>query len=233
MAFITADRVRETSTTTGTAAFALAGAVGNYQSFSVVGSGNTTPYFALSQAANEWESGIGTFTSGTLSRSTVLSSSTGSKVSFSAGTKDIFVAPPAALVPLVNADNTFTGAQSMPAPSADAHAARRQDVGWEKIAGPVSLAGATSCAVTIPSWAKHIQILAGPMNGPAGVTQDIWLQMMVGGAWINSGTGKYYETGIYQMSTSGLLSQGLTDRNGVGCFVTRFDGIRIAWVARR
>jgi len=98
MALVLADRVRETTTTTGTGTITLAGAVTGYQSFSVVGNGNTTYYTIAGQGTAEWEVGIGTYTSSgtTLARTTVLASSnSGSLVSFSAGTKDVFVTYPA------------------------------------------------------------------------------------------------------------------------------------------
>lgn len=97
MAFVVKDRVKETTTTTGTGTVTLAGASTGYQSFSAIGNGNTTYYTIAGQTGSEWEVGIGTYTSSgtTLSRDTVLASSTGSKVSFSAGTKDVFVTYPA------------------------------------------------------------------------------------------------------------------------------------------
>lgn len=98
MALVVADRVKETSTTTGTGTFTLAGAVSGFQSFSVIGNGNTTYYTISGQSGSEWEVGIGTYTSAgtTLSRDTVLASSnSGSLVNFSAGTKDVFVTYPA------------------------------------------------------------------------------------------------------------------------------------------
>lgn len=94
MPFIVRDRVKETSTTTGTGTITLAGASTGFQSFSAVGNGNTTFYCIAAQTGTEWEVGIGTYTSSgtTLSRDTVLSSSnSGSLVNFSAGTKDVFV----------------------------------------------------------------------------------------------------------------------------------------------
>lgn len=97
MPLVVKDRVRETSTTTGTGTFTLAGAVTGFQSFAAIGNGNTTFYTIALQGGSEWEVGIGTYTSSgtTLSRDTVLASSTGSKVNFSAGTKDVFVTYPA------------------------------------------------------------------------------------------------------------------------------------------
>jgi len=98
MALVLKDRVKETSTTAGTGTLTLAGAVAGYQSFSVVGDGNTTYYTIVDSTANTWEVGIGTYTAnGTLlSRDTILeSSSGGNAVSFAANVKDVFVTYPA------------------------------------------------------------------------------------------------------------------------------------------
>lgn len=98
MALVLKDRVKETTTTAGTGTVTLAGAVTGYQSFSAIGNGNTTYYCIAGQSGSEWEVGIGTYTSSgtTLSRDTVLASSNaGSLVTFSAGTKDVFVTYPA------------------------------------------------------------------------------------------------------------------------------------------
>ena len=98
MALILADRVQETTTTTGTGTVTLAGAASGFQSFSAVGDGNST-YYTIT-GGTEWEVGIGTYTSSgtTLSRTTVLSSSnSGSLVTFSAGTKNVFVTYPASV----------------------------------------------------------------------------------------------------------------------------------------
>jgi hypothetical protein len=98
MALVIADRVKETTTTTGTGTVTLLGASTGYQSFAAIGNGNTTYYTIAGQTGSEWEVGIGTYTSSgtTLARTTVLASSnSGSLVNFSAGTKDVFVTYPA------------------------------------------------------------------------------------------------------------------------------------------
>ena len=98
MALILKDRVKETTTSVGTGAITLAGASTGYQAFSVIGNSNTTYYCIAGQGTGEWEVGIGTYTlSGTsLSRDTILASSnSGSVVTLSAGTKDVFVVYPA------------------------------------------------------------------------------------------------------------------------------------------
>ena len=97
MALTVKDRVKETTSTTGTGTLTLAGAASGFQSFAVIGDGNTT-YYAISDAATgAWEVGVGTYTASgtTLARNTVLSSSNaGSLVDFAAGTKDVFVTYP-------------------------------------------------------------------------------------------------------------------------------------------
>ena len=98
MALVVADRVKETTTTTGTGTVTLLGASTGFQSFAVIGNANTTYYTIAGQTGSEWEVGIGTYTSSgtTLARTTVLASSnSGSLVNFSAGTKDVFVTYPA------------------------------------------------------------------------------------------------------------------------------------------
>jgi hypothetical protein len=100
MALIVADRVKETTTTTGTGTLSLAGAVAGFQSFVAgVGTTNTTYYAITDSATGDWEVGIGTVTSGspdTLSRDTVLESSNSDNlVNFSAGQKLVICTQPA------------------------------------------------------------------------------------------------------------------------------------------
>jgi hypothetical protein len=116
MAFVLADRVRETTTTTGTGTVTLGGAATGFQSFAAIGNANNTYYTIAGQGTNEWEVGIGTYTASgtTLSRDTVLSSSnSGSLVNFSSGTKDVFVTQPAERTVYVGASNqTIYGADN-------------------------------------------------------------------------------------------------------------------------
>lgn len=100
MALVLADRVKETSSTTGTGTFSLSGAASGFESFVAgVGNGNTTYYAIINSSLNEWEVGLGTVTDGTpdtLARTTVLASSNSdSAVDFGAGTKDVFCTYPA------------------------------------------------------------------------------------------------------------------------------------------
>ena len=94
MALVLADRVQETSTTTGTGTLTLAGAVSGYQTFTAgIGNGNTC-YYTIQSDTGAWEVGVGTVGAGTLARTTLISSSSGSAISFS-GTLTVFVTYPA------------------------------------------------------------------------------------------------------------------------------------------
>ena len=61
MALVLADRVQETTKTSGTGTLILAESVPEYQSFSTIGNGNTTNYTILSSI--NWKNGVGTYTS--------------------------------------------------------------------------------------------------------------------------------------------------------------------------
>ena len=96
MALALNDRVQQTGSANTTVSFTLSGSVTGFQSFAVVGNGNTT-YYSAFDATGNWEVGIGTYstTGPTLTRTTILASSnTGSAVTFS-GTCNVFVTYPA------------------------------------------------------------------------------------------------------------------------------------------
>ena len=120
MALVLADRVQEVTTTTGTGTVTLGGAVTGFQSFAVIGNGNTTYYTIAGQNTTEWEVGIGTYTSSgtTLARTTVLSSSNaGALVNFSAGTKTVFVTQPSERTVYVDSANTSVSVPQLSATS--------------------------------------------------------------------------------------------------------------------
>tara|TARA_R100001224_G_scaffold104016_1_gene77020 strand:+ start:165 stop:1115 length:951 start_codon:yes stop_codon:yes gene_type:complete len=99
MALVIKDRVKETTTTTGTGAISLGGAATNFVTFSSVLSDADTTYYAIVDTSNSaFEVGLGTYASSgnTITRTTVLASSnSGSAVNLQAGTKSIFCAFPA------------------------------------------------------------------------------------------------------------------------------------------
>ena len=111
MALVVNDRVKETSTTTGTGTLNLAGAVLGFETF-VAGIGNSnTTYYSIVNENGEFEVGIGTVTDAspdTLSRTTILSSSNSdSSVNFSAGTKDVFCTLPASKSVILDASGNI------------------------------------------------------------------------------------------------------------------------------
>jgi len=99
MALVINNRVRETTSTTGTGAVTLGGAVGGFQTFAAgIGNSNTTYYAISINSENEWEVGRRTLNgdSSTLTRTEVLeSSNSDSAVDFSAGSKEVFCTLPA------------------------------------------------------------------------------------------------------------------------------------------
>ena len=116
MALVLNDRVKETTTTTGTGTFNLAGAVTGFETFVAgIGNSNTTYYAVTLPGTAEFEVGLGTITDAspdTLARTTVISSSNSdSAVNFSAGTKTIFCTIPASKSVFLDASgNTTLGA---------------------------------------------------------------------------------------------------------------------------
>jgi len=109
MALVLADRVKETTTTTGTSDFSLGGAASGFQTFSAGVGNNNTTYYAVS-LGSDWEVGLGTLSSDglTLARTTVLqSSNSDTKVSFASGAKDVFVTYPADKSVLLDATQTL------------------------------------------------------------------------------------------------------------------------------
>jgi hypothetical protein len=99
MALVVKDRVRESSATTGTGTITLSGAYVGFVSFATAVTDGSTVFYCIHNTApgveDEWEVGFGTYSSGTLTRDTLYSSSTGSAVNFSAGTKEVFITYPA------------------------------------------------------------------------------------------------------------------------------------------
>jgi hypothetical protein len=110
MALVINDRVKETSTTTGTGTFTLAGAVTGFETFSTaIGNSNTTYYAIVHTANGEFEVGLGTVGAGTLARTTIISSSNSdSAVDFAAGTKNVFCTSPASKSVLLDASGNTT-----------------------------------------------------------------------------------------------------------------------------
>jgi len=196
MALVLADRVKETTTTTGTGTITLAGAVTGFRSFATVGNANTTYYTIAGQGTSEWEVGIGTYTASgtTLSRDTVLASSAGAptKTNFSAGTKDVFVTYPSGRSVYVNGVTVNTA-------------------GLGAVQGDILYSSATDTFSRLPKDANATRYLAntGSSNNPA------WSQINLANgvtgtlAATNGGTGQssYAVGDLLFASTTTALSK--------------------------
>lgn len=172
MALVVKDRVKETTATTGTGTITLAGAADGFQSFSVIGDGNTTYYAIVDSGNQEWEVGLGTYTATgtTLSRDTILeSSNAGAAVDFAAGDKSVFVTHPAekaaftddiptAVSELTNDSGYITGNQTI------------------TLTGDATGSGTTSIAVTVAndshSHSNYLPTSGGTVSGTLTLSQD-------------------------------------------------------------
>jgi len=114
MALVINNRVRELTSTTGTGAVTLGGAVGGFQTFAAgIGNDNTTYYAISINSENEWEVGLGTLNSdsSTLTRTTVLeSSNSDAAVDFAAGSKEVFCTLPSEKAVYLDASGDAVGA---------------------------------------------------------------------------------------------------------------------------
>tara|TARA_R110002153_G_scaffold92832_1_gene225203 strand:+ start:2542 stop:2925 length:384 start_codon:yes stop_codon:yes gene_type:complete len=114
MALVINDRVKVTSTTTGTGAVALGAAQTGFESFANgIGNNNTTYYTIFNQGTAEFEVGLGTLdgTSANLTRTTVISSSNSDNaVNFSSGNKDVFCTLPASKAVYLDSDGNTVNA---------------------------------------------------------------------------------------------------------------------------
>jgi len=152
MALVLADRVKETTTVTGTGVATLLGAATGFQSFAVVGNTNTTYYTIAGQTGNEWEVGIGTYaTSGTtLTRTTILANSSAtqpSAISFSSGTKDVFITYPAG--------RSVSGGEGYTENDTTIDVSSTINTGRNAVsAGPITLA--SGITVTVPSGSRWV-----------------------------------------------------------------------------
>lgn len=187
MALVVKDRVKETATTTGTGAVTLGGAVTGFESFSSALANSDTTYYAISHRnADEWEVGLGTYNSGVLTRTTILeSSNSDSAVSFTAGTKDVFITLPADKAVYLDASDALstgnivtTGYIRGPASFTIDPAAHGDNTGTLIVAGNLQVDGTTTTVnssnlsvsdlnITVAQGAAN----AGAANG-AGLTVD-------------------------------------------------------------
>lgn len=163
MALVLADRVQETTTTAGTGTLTLGGASVGYKTFSSgIGAGNTTYYVINDPTANVWEVGLGTVGSGTLSRDTVYSNSSGTtaKISFAGNSSNVWCDYPASRAVYQDTD----GSVSVP----------------EIVAsnGLVVNSATVSTSYAIPSGSNAMS------SGPVAVASGITVTVPSGSNWV-------------------------------------------------
>ena len=184
MAFKLADRVKETTTTTGTGAVTLAGATTGFAAFSSVLSVNDTTHYVITDST-AWETGLGTYSStNTLTRTTVIASSNSNNaVNWSAGSKDVFISALATVVQKSHIANSMYATESdLPSATtyhgvlAHVHATGAayfaHDGAWVKLANHSQLPDSGGSSVSIGT---------SPPGSPSA-----------GALWVDSATMKLY-----------------------------------------
>jgi hypothetical protein len=182
MALVLNDRVKETTTTTGTGAVTLGGAVTGFDTFSTgVGNSNTTYYAIVNRTVDEWEVGLGTLAadSSTLTRTTVLTNSDGntSAITLSAGTKEVFCTEPASktmdMTLTTTGDTLYASAANTPARLA---------------VGSARQVLQTNSGGTLPEW------VASPQSILTGQGDLLYTSAANTLARLAAGTGSYHLT---------------------------------------
>ena len=168
MALVLNDRVKESTTTTGTGTVTLGGAVQGFETFAAgIGNSNTT-YYCI-QLGSEFEVGLGTLSSdsSTLARTTIISSSNSdSTVNFSAGTKFVFCTMPASKATVLDANNNLTLPAKLIMPDVTAGKMLVGDgTSYEEVAVSGDIGLASSGAMTIQSDAVEQSMIADDAVG--------------------------------------------------------------------
>jgi|DEB0MinimDraft_10_1074344.scaffolds.fasta_scaffold11325_6 hypothetical protein len=231
MALVVADRVKETTTTTGTGAISLGGAEANFIAFSSALSDGDTTYYAIIDNVNQaYEVGLGTYTASgnTLARTTVLASSnSGSAVNFSAGSKDVFINYPAGKSVYLDGSNQLvingTAVTSTPAEInlVDGSSAGTIVNSKAVIYGASGEVNATTLQVAGTS----ITATAAELNYSSGVTSAIQTQIDSKNALpILKGANYTASAGEFVIATAGGITITLPASPSAGNTVTVKDG---------
>jgi len=177
MALVIKDRVKQTSTTTGTGTLTLNGTVDGFQTFAAaLSDGDTTYYALLEPSTNEWEVGLGTWTEGSslLARTTILASSnSGSAVSLTAQS-EVFITQPATKAAFFNAAGDLELNRD---PQSALHAATKQYVDTIAAAGihyhdPVRVESPTNLNATYDNGTSGVGATLTNAGTQAAITID-------------------------------------------------------------
>lgn len=217
MAYVLADRVKETTTSTGTGNLTLAGAVTGFRTFSsVMLSGDCFTYAVVNSTGSEWEVGLGTLSgSNVLVRGTLFASSTGSTINFSAGTKNVFITQSGA-----NQFNVFDDQQSAvetPVDTSNGYLRRQYIV--PNLAANTSAQSILSQSTYSSSAAAQFETYYGNRQGISGLSTsagviDLTYLNTVSSDW--NWTGSTHALFLNYMGFSGSATNGVTsDASGV------------------
>jgi hypothetical protein len=210
MAFVVKDRVKETTTTTGTSDLVLSGSVSGFQSFSnALADGDTTYYALFEVSTNEWEVGVGTWTESTttLARTTVLASSnSGSKVSLTAQA-EVFISQPAGKAAFFDPSGDLTLVQD---PTSNLQAATKQYVDTLAAAGlhyhdPVRVEQEGNLSATYSNGTAGVGATLTNNNTQAALTIDDVALSLNDRVLIYEQTNGY-ENGVYTVTNVGSAS---------------------------
>lgn len=249
MALVTADRVYETSTTTGTGTYTLAGAKNStFQAFSAVCANNDTVYYCAFDTVNGgWETGIGTWgTGGTLARTTVqTSSNANAAVSWAAGTREVFLAQTAAsLTALHSSTNVVNGrltlSSGVPVTTSDVTGATtvywtpykgNQITLWNGVAWATYTFSEVSLALGTLTSGMNYDVFGYQSGGALALELLAWTSDTVRATAITIQDGRYCKSGdktrLY-LGTIRTTSTTTTEDSGGGT-TTNVGGKRFLW----
>jgi hypothetical protein len=232
MAFVLADRVKESTVSPGTGTATLGGAASGYQSFSAgIGASNTTYYVIADQSGANWEVGYGTIGAGgtTLARTTVLASSnSGSLVNFSSGTQDVWCDYPAKKAVIQDSSTNVTVPAQLTAGNYVANASTSGSSSTGAFAyGTLSYSDINHILTMAASQNNYIQMEIQNTNTGAAASSDVIVGNnnttastyygdfgMNSGGW--AGTGAFTApNNVYLTATSGDLAIGTTTSNQI------------------
>lgn len=224
MPFVLANRVQETTTSTGTGSVTLAGAVPGFQSFAAIGDANNT-YYTIA-GGTEWEVGIGTYTAAgtTLSRDTVLSSSAGgtTKVNFSAGTKNVFVSLP-------TERTVYSGGTAnlaLPAPGTSANVLTSNGTAWVSQASSntwvllASVDASTSATVSFESgfdttkYDEYVVVGENILGTYTAASDNLFMEFKLGGTYQTSN----YAANLLVTSSNSTTTNNITQSTSLQVF---------------